>query len=237
MNIMKQHSHFLPETTMLDDITVRIRSSARAKRVSIRITTPGVELILPSGADYAKALAFLSSRKPWIKSKLHSKPANQQQLFHNGAIIQVLGKPLHIEHTGSLRGIASIEQSTLYVSGEIAHLQRRVTDFLRKLLHKEIEKRATHFAAKLGCSFTRISLRDTTSRWGSCSSSGNLSFSWRLVFAPSEVLDYVIIHEICHLKEMNHSDRFWELVAGLCPDYIQHRTWLKKHGTWLHAIG
>ncbi len=90
-------------------------------------------------------------------------------------------------------------------------------------------------AARLGRGYRSLTLRDTRSRWGSCSAAGGLMFSWRLILAPPEILDYVAAHEVAHLAEMNHSPAFWRVVAGLCPDYARHRAWLRKHGQTLHA--
>ena len=91
-------------------------------------------------------------------------------------------------------------------------------------------------SATLGVKAKSITMRDTTSRWGSCSSSGALNFSWRIIMAPPEVLDYLAAHEVAHLREMNHSDRFWALVAETCPNFEAHKAWLRTHGTGLHAV-
>lgn len=235
---MKKIIPNFPETISLEpSLTVAIRQSHRASRVSVRIRGTKVELIIPVRADYQKAIEFLKSKHHWIKAKLAVKTVPEPHVLADSATISVLGKPLRICHTGLLRGVTRMEGDMLVVSGDISHMQRRVTDYLRARLAEEIEVRAAGYAATMQRKVSRISLRDTTSRWGSCSSSGNLSFSWRLIFAPLAVLDYVVAHEVCHLREMNHSDRFWELVATLCPDYKQHRSWLKKHGASLHAIG
>lgn len=96
-----------------------------------------------------------------------------------------------------------------------------------------LRERAEYFAARMGVSFGRITIRDQKTRWGSCSARGNLNFNWRLILAPAEVLDYVVVHELAHRREMNHSERFWRLVESVLPDYVQRRSWLKKNGDWL----
>lgn len=101
---------------------------------------------------------------------------------------------------------------------------------LREQARKVINLRAEYYAQELNVKYNRIAIRDTSSRWGSCSSLGNLNFSWRLILAPDYVLDYVVIHELCHLLEMNHSKAFWDHVASIQPSYKISRNWLKNHG-------
>ena len=123
------------------------------------------------------------------------------------------------------------------VAGDAAHVSRRVKDFLRKLALEDIEKAVRRHTATLGISARKITIRDTTSRWGSCSSQRDLSFSWRLILAPSPVLDYLAAHEVAHLREMNHSHRFWALTHKLCPHTEEAEGWLKRHGASLHGYG
>lgn len=111
--------------------------------------------------------------------------------------------------------------------------QKRLEAPYRQAAKEYIPKRAAHFAALLGVTYEKITIRDQKTRWGSCSSKGTLSFNWRLMLAPPAVLDYVVIHELCHLKEMNHSPRFWRLVEQMMPDYKTKRQWLKENGNKL----
>jgi predicted metal-dependent hydrolase len=130
-----------------------------------------------------------------------------------------------------------IVDGEILVRGDPAHLARRVRDHLIALAGAEIASRARRLAAQIGRDVARVTLRDTRSRWGSCSARGNLSFSWRLIFAPEPVLDYVVAHEVAHLVEMNHGQRFWKLVADLVPDNAGPRAWLKRHRTRLLSYG
>lgn len=123
------------------------------------------------------------------------------------------------------------------VSGEERHGPRRLADWLRSEAKTDLLKRVEHHGGELGCNPKRISVRDQSSRWGSCSSSGTLCFSWRLIFAPTFVLDYVAAHEVAHLREMNHSQRFWRLVRQTMPDMQRARAWLKQNGAELHRFG
>ncbi len=124
----------------------------------------------------------------------------------------------------------------LCVAGSPEHAARRLIDWLRLEAKKDLFYRVHHHSANLGIYPKRISVRDQSTRWGSCSSNGNLSFSWRLIFAPSYVLDYVAAHEVAHLREMNHGPRFWRLVRETMPDMQRARVWLKRHGTELHRF-
>lgn len=123
------------------------------------------------------------------------------------------------------------------VSGGEQHGPRRLADWLRAQAKAELTERTHYHAANLGCRPTRISVRDQTTRWGSCSSNGTISFSWRLIFAPAYVLDYVAAHEAAHLREMNHGPRFWRLVRETMPDMQRARSWLKQNGAELHRFG
>ena len=123
---------------------------------------------------------------------------------------------------------------TLRVEGNPAHSSRRLLDWLKREARRRIDERVFWYAAQLGVRPRRITIRDTTSRWGSCSSARSLSFSWRLILAPPAVLDYVVAHEVAHLRELNHKPRFWRLVESLGPEIDQSQTWLSEHGALLH---
>jgi predicted metal-dependent hydrolase len=125
----------------------------------------------------------------------------------------------------------------LSVSGHFEHAPRRLENWLRKRAAEAIRARVDSHCESLGLSCRRIGVRDQKSRWGSCSSNGNLSFSWRLIMAPPHVLDYVAAHEVAHLREMNHSPRFWALVRRAVPEYEKAQGWLKANGQELHCYG
>jgi predicted metal-dependent hydrolase len=125
----------------------------------------------------------------------------------------------------------------LIVHGDRAHLPRRIADFLKREARRDIEPLVAKHAAAAGRKAKAIRYKDTTSRWGSCSSDGNLSFSWRIMMAPPAVIDYLVAHEVAHLKEMNHGPKFWKLCRTLCPRTDEAKAWLKRNGSALHAIG
>ena len=125
----------------------------------------------------------------------------------------------------------------LCVAGGAPHVNRRVGDFLKREAQRELEVACRRYAQALGVTFKRVSVRDQSSRWGSCSNTGVLSFSWRLILAPPFVLDYLAAHEVAHLVELNHSPRFWRLLKRLYPDCDRAKVWLDSHGADLHRYG
>lgn len=224
------------------EIPVPMRRSARARRMLLRVdpVRGGPELVLPAGAKVDAARAFATKNLGWLRARLAHLPA--RTAFAHGAAVPILGREHVIRHRPDQRGgVWRVEDPDgsieLHVSGAAEHLTRRVTDFLKGEARKTIIPRSKLHAETLDRRIGRVTVRDTATRWGSCSSRGDLSFSWRLVLAPQDVLDYVVAHEAAHLVEMNHSDRFWLLVERLMPDYKHPRAWLKRHGSKLHAYG
>jgi predicted metal-dependent hydrolase len=146
----------------------------------------------------------------------------------------------HVIRAGETRGEGPVwlekagDLPVIRVSGRSEHVPRRLTDFLKRQAREALEERAFEYAARIGVKHSRITVRDTASRWGSCSSTRSLSFSWRLILAPPFVLDYVVAHEIAHLREMNHGRNFWKLVAQLIGDRAPAQKWLRDHGMALH---
>lgn len=223
-------------------VPVVMKHHPTAKRFILRFnkTRDGIVVTVPPGAREREAYLFAQRQHDWIASRLESRPAAVP--FEPGAVIPVRGEPHQIVHCPGRRGTAWIEPggdgpARLCVTGQEAHLARRVTDWLKREARGELRTRCSHYAGKMGLRYSRVVLRDQSSRWGSCSSSGTLSFSWRLILAPIHVLDYVAAHEVAHLKEMNHSPRFWKLVEDALPGMERSRAWLKTHGAELHLYG
>lgn len=214
------------------------RKSRLARRIIIRISKRrGVELVIPKRASLKSAIAFLQTKEQWVLDRCAEIQEKKFIKFTQDTEISILGDTYTILHSGNLRGVTGIEGSNLIVSGLAEHIERKTKQFLIKKAKEEIAIRAHVEAAKLGVKYSRITVRDTTSRWGSCSASGNLSFSWRLVLAPRAVMEYVVAHEVAHIMEMSHNSRFWGIVASLCPDHIHSRKWLKANGELLHSYG
>ena len=217
---------------------VSIRVNPRARRLLLRIDAASrqVELVLPRGVPAEHGLKFLAAQRGWIAARLLALPAPVP--FAEGAIVPVFGVPHRIrrEEDPAAPPVA-ILGGEIRVRGDPAHLARRVRDHLVRLAREELTRRARLCAARIGRPLARVGVRDTKSRWGSCSAKGSLSFSWRLVLMPEAVMDYVVAHEVAHLVEMNHGPRFWRLVASLVPDAAGPRAWLKRHRARLLSYG
>jgi predicted metal-dependent hydrolase len=217
---------------------VSIRLSPRARRLSLRVDAAarGVELVLPRRVAVEDGLRFIAAQRGWIAARLAALPLPVR--LAEGAIVPVLGMPHRIRRElDPAAPPVAIGDGEIRVRGEPAHVPRRVRDHLTALARREFASRSRALAARIGKTVTRVGVRDPKSRWGSCSSSGALSFSWRLVFAPEPVIDYVVAHEVAHLVEMNHGPRFWRLVATLVPDSAAARAWLRRHRLELLAYG
>jgi predicted metal-dependent hydrolase len=217
---------------------VAIRVSPRARRLLLRMdaATRRFDLVLPRGLPPETALKFLETQRGWIAARLDALPARIE--FVEGAVVPVLGVPHRIRREGDPDAPpVTIIDGEIRVRGGPEHVARRVRDHLIGLARRELARRALLHAARIGRTVTRATVRDTKSRWGSCSSSGSLSFSWRLILAPEPVLDYVVAHEVAHLVEMNHSVRFWKLVRTMVADPVAPRAWLKRHRAELLSYG
>ncbi len=216
------------------DVAVNVRLSSRARRIIMRVhsDTGEVTITAPSRGGAGPALAFARGETQWIARQLQRMPAPVALM--PGATVPFLGVAHPIRHSLS-RGPAPvwIADGVILVNGRAEHAPRRLADFFKREAKSLLSARAMEYAARLGLRPSRVGVRDTRSRWGSCSQGGSLSFSWRLIFAPEFVRDYVVAHEVAHLKEMNHSARFWAHVATLSPDVERARKWLRDHGRGL----
>lgn len=232
---------------------IEVRRHPAARRMSLKVshTRRAVILTVPHGVRLEEANKFLARHIDWVRDKLDEVP-DARPFAHDG-LVPVRGVVHRIQFTGNTPGAGSSASGRdrivwarptsssaipdLCVSGLPEHAPRRLQDWLTSLARKDLADRVTHHARNLGLKPKRISVRDQTSRWGSCSTTGQLCFSWRLVMAPPHVLDYVAAHEVAHLKEMNHSARFWTLVAKTMPELSKAKAWLNAHGRELHSYG
>jgi hypothetical protein len=221
---------------------IRLRRHAQARRYTLRIhaATREVVLSMPMRGSLREANVFAQKQGAWIAARLKRLP--RPQPFAHGAVVPLRGIEHRIEHRRGTRGTVWVEcgddgAQFLCVAGETPHIARRVRDYLKREAKKELDRASRAAAAALGVSLTRVSIRDQSSRWGSCSTTGVLSYSWRLILAPPFVLDYVAAHEAAHLVEMNHSRRFWRLVERINPDVGRAKAWLDAHGSELHRYG
>lgn len=216
---------------------VQIKHNTRAKRLSLRMNVKKrcVILTFPASATWRQAQEFVDTQQDWILTQL--KDTHEQTIaFKEGIEFPILGVPHKIITTGKLRGACYREDGKIYVSGTPEHLQRRIVDYLKKEARLEISWRAREKAQQINKDISHIRIGDTTSRWGSCTSKGVLSFSWRLILAPEDRLDYVVAHEVAHLQHMNHSKDFWQVCESLTSANIREsRNWFKTDGVTLFS--
>ena len=241
------------------DCPLEVRRSLRATRLTLKVshTRRAAILTLPRRARLEDAGEFLARHIDWLRDQTRKLP--QPVALTCGAVIPLRGMAHRIEFAGPGRagGVVSREGAgdglwcgywadpaacdagplpLLRVRGEHEHAPRRLVDWLKAEARGDLSGRVAHHARALDVAPTRISVRDQATRWGSCSCSGALSFSWRLIFAPTFVLDYVAAHEVAHLREMNHGPRFWRLVKDTMPEMNAARRWLRDHGAELHRF-
>lgn len=224
-------------------VPVLVRLNPRARKLIVQLNQQGdIVVVSPSRRSIPKAMQFANEHKDWLARQLEQLA--EAIPFADGSVIPIQGKSHMIKHfpTGR-RGVWQQQEDDtdglpwLCVSGDAAFLSRRVTDWLRKTAKTELSRSCLAYSDALSLGPARISVRDSKTRWGSCSSTGSLSFSWRLIFAPHYVLDYVAAHETAHRKYMSHGKRFWQLVDKLTPRRHEAEDWLNTKGNDLHRIG
>jgi len=219
------------------EVTMRLNPRARRLIVKVHPSTGEVTVVAPSQRALDRALDFARGEAPWIARQLARVPA--PVAFRPGARVPYQGTDHLIVRSESGRGpvVRDGEARTISVGGRDEHVRRRLMDFLKQEARRLLEARSHDFAARIDARVRRVSVRDTASRWGSCSARKTISYSWRLVLAPEFVADYVVAHEVAHLRELNHGPGFWRLVRVLVSDIESPQDWLRKHGTALHRYG
>ncbi|MFN3282065.1 MAG: M48 family metallopeptidase [Tabrizicola sp.] len=217
-------------------VEVHLRRSARARRFSLRVSRLDgkVTLSMPLRAREGEALAFLKGHEGWLRKTLEAMPGSTPQRVGLGTRLPIQGQELTIL-PGTGRRIR-VEGETLLVPGDPEGVGPRVAAWLKILARDRLAQASARHAAAVGRRFASIALRDTRSRWGSCSPDGRLMYSWRLIMAPPAVLDYVAAHEVAHLVELNHSPAYWAVVSRICPDWKRQRAWLHDQGQTLHRL-
>jgi predicted metal-dependent hydrolase len=212
-------------------VEVKVRLNPRARRLIVKVhpTSGEVSVIAPSARALGRAVEFARGESDWIARQLARVP--QRIPLGAGARIPLRGVP-HLVVQGDAAPEAG--EAVIRIGGRSEFAARRIADFLKREARGDLEARAAEYADRLGVHPRRIGVRDTRSRWGSCSTTRCLSFSWRLIMAPPFVLDYVVAHEMAHLREMNHGAEFWRLVRSLADDIEKPQAWLRRYGTALH---
>lgn len=214
------------------EIAVTLRRSVRARRMSLRVSALDgkVTLTIPAGVPIEAAQTMLTEKAAWLRR--HQQAVPEVVNVCDQAMIPVAGQMVRI--VADPRGSNQLGQGTLTLRATPARAGVVAEAFLKARARDQLVAQSDRFSALLGRGYTRIALRDTRSRWGSCSAEGRLMYSWRLIMAPPEVLEYVAAHEVAHLQEMHHGPSFWALVERLYPHHTPHRAWLREHGAGLH---
>ncbi len=220
-------------------IRVRLSVNPRAKKLILRLDQKRGEAVAvaPSERKLAEAADFARAKLDWIERHLDAQP--KRIVFENGAVIPLRGRAckLSLDGQGRMAKLIDGDPQILALPGAPETLPARALRVLKKMAKSDLTEAVARHAATLKVSPARISVKDTRTRWGSCSHQRNLSFSWRLVLADPFVLDYVAAHEVAHILEMNHSRAFWQTVERTYPDWRRARDWLKVNGPALHAVG
>ncbi len=228
-----------PKILRFDDREVEIwlRRNRRSRRLilSLEAADGCFRLTLPQGVTVEEALDFAVQKRRWMLARLDELPVRVP--FAPGAVVPFLGEPHLIVHDPLARRGVWRENGAIHASGFAEHVARRVRDHLMGEARAILLPRAHDKARRIDRPVAHVGLRDPRTRWGSCSSDGTISLSWRLILAPEEVLDYVVAHEVAHLVHQDHSRRFWRLVADLTPSVAGPQRWLKTHGPELHRYG
>ena len=215
------------------DFPLKVNTSFKLRRLNLRIDHKKrmVILSMPKLCSKKKAFNFINEHIDWIEEKLADLPEIKE--FEDGETISLFGTSVSICHNGDF-GAPKLIDSTLFVGGDKAFLHRRIKDYIKREAKKIFYAKSKILADQLGCPLTGVSIKDTKSRWGSCSTLKHINYNWRIALAPDFVTDYLMAHEVAHLKHQDHSSDFWHTVETLCPNAQEGKNWLSKHGNALY---
>lgn len=229
-------------------IPFSIKKSHKAKNLRIMVTDRGVDVVIPVGIAVSEAKRFVESKKGWILKKarevgLFERDTACEKEFSGGEEFLFLGRKLSLlvlrSERKKIRVFIESDHIIVSVSNSLEAnnlkpvIKNAMEDWYREQAREVFTERLKFFQKMLGVEYNSINIRDQKTRWGSCSGRKNLSFSWRLIMSPQEVLDYVVVHELCHLIHMNHSKKFWETVESIIPQYKIRKKWLKENSALL----
>ncbi|MEM6780789.1 MAG: SprT family zinc-dependent metalloprotease [Pseudomonadota bacterium] len=217
-----------------------VKVSPRAKRMALRLDPQSrvMNLVVPKRARLENAYLFANEHKQWIYDRLAELP--DPVPFEDGEKLPVFGmkRQIEVDYDPDLRKTdIELYSNELYVSTNKEDPSNRIKRFLKEEAKNHMTEMVHEKAAEIGGDVQSVTIRDTKSRWGSCSEDGKISLSWRLIFAPYEAMDYVVAHEVAHLVHMDHGDRFWDLCADLSEDFSTGVMWMKEHGHELMRYG
>lgn len=219
-------------------VLVYIRERKGSTRITMSFSTKERHVIIsaPKRTSQSYLSEFIEKHKSWIEKQV-SKHGAVVKTFAPGVIVPYKGKPHTLAHEESNKILVKPEDNLLFVRATATRIDLHVRRWLLKQATESCTEASLRFAKALGVTIAKVSLKSMHTRWGSCSSAGNLNYNWRLILAPEEVLTYVCAHEVSHRIHMNHSKAFWDTVAQIYPNYTTARSWLKKHGSSLYVFG
>jgi predicted metal-dependent hydrolase len=216
----------------VEQLVYRVRRSERARRVRVTVdAVRGVEVVLPRRAPEREAAAAIRELRPWIERRMAELAGARAAVAARGETVPYLGRTLFLRGEVERVRVARRGDVLLVPTGEAR--KPAIERWYRRAARAEISPRLDEACSLAGTSYSRLTIRGQRTRWASCSRTGAMSFNWRLLLAPEEILDYVIWHEVCHLEVMDHSPRFWRLVASRSPRYREHVRWLRANGATL----
>jgi predicted metal-dependent hydrolase len=226
-----------PDRTLVgvSAIPYRIRRSTRARRVRVTVdATASVEVVLPARAPLRDADAAVIELRPWIERRLAVAERLREAVQARGDSVPYLGRTLTlVPEPGRTRVGGSVAAGALRVPGDPELRAAALERWYRRQARTELSARLDAACARADLRYSRLTIRAQKTRWASCSRDGAMSFNWRLLLAPEAVLDYVVWHEVCHLAVLDHSQRFWSMVARYCPGYREQKRWLRRYGATL----
>ena len=216
------------------DFNLRVLSSFKYKRLTLRIDTKNAQAVLsiPKLCSKKKAYEFVVSKQEWIIKHLSNLPKTKD--FEDGETFSLFGQNITVCHLKDSNRSVYREDNNLFVGGDIAFLHRRIKDYIKREAKKEFFKLSKEMAGAIDCHVENVFIKDTKSRWGSCSSLNNINYNWRIMLAPLKVIDYLVAHEVSHLEHQDHSTQFWNCVDDLAEDLEYGKNWLKKNGRYLN---
>ena len=205
-----------------------VRRSARARRVRVTVHPTGeVEVVLPTRVPDRAAAEAVAELRPWIERRLGALVSARESLGRTPGTVPYLGRELRlVAQEGRTRAHRRGDELLVPAGDPWPAVER----WYRRMARDEIARRLDAVCARVGARYTRLTIREQRTRWASCSTEGAMSFNWRLLLAPPEIVDYVVEHEVCHLDVMDHSPRFWRLLESRVPDYRRHSAWLRRYG-------
>ena len=209
---------------------------SQRRTVSLMVNREGQVMVrAPKHTPLRFIEGLIEKRRDWIRQALEHYYRNPGKQFTEGELFLYLGKEYPLRVLDGYRSRLVFENAFYISRVKLPAAKKLFQDWYRQQAKEILQKRTAYHANNMGLRFKKITIRDTSSRWGSCSSAGNLNFSCRLIMAPPEIADYVVVHELAHLQHQNHSKQFWQLVGRYCPDYLQKRKWLHANGNSLRV--